>query len=314
MQSKSKVTVIGSSIVDLSMKVSRLAKVGETVDGSSFQMALGGKGVNQAVALSRLGIDVTLITVVGTDDFGKRFLSELEKEDITLKYISVSNEHSTGIAFPLILPTGEKSVYVDSGACRSLSPDLILAAKEVITDTDGLLIQLEIPQESVKLALGLANEAGIPTYLNPAPAVAFELAMLDLPDVIIPNRIEARHIKRENKGRSPWIELSRNKGKIIIITRGLKGSHLYVEGKRTIVDAFHVQSVDAVGASDAFCAALMAARIWGAGWQNAAIFASAAAALSTTKRGSLASMPILEEINLFLKSVGAGKRPQLITS
>ena len=186
-----KVLVIGSLNMDLVIKTERMPLGGENLLGEDFRMIPGGKGANQAVALSRLGARTSMAGRVGKDVFGETLKANLALEGIDTSGIVADEETSTGVAFIMVDRDGQNSILVDLGAnLRCLSSDVDLL-EEVIVDSDVILLQLEIPMPSVNRAIALANRHGIKTILDAGPAQEVATDILTMVDVLTPNEHEA---------------------------------------------------------------------------------------------------------------------------
>src|SRR3954447_18194682 len=165
-----RIVVVGSVNADMVVKSARLPGPGETVTGGRFLMAAGGKGANQAVAAARLGAEVTLVARTGRDLFGDQAVADYRKEGIVTDWISRDPQHPTGVALILVDDRGENMISVASGANHALGPDDVAPAAASIRAADLVLLQLEIPMETVRFTARLAAEAGVPVLLDPAPA------------------------------------------------------------------------------------------------------------------------------------------------
>ena len=188
---KPKIVVIGSCNTDMVVKANRLPVPGETILGGSFYMNPGGKGANQAIAAARLGADVTFISKIGYDLFGLQALEIYKSERINTEFIFTDSKKPSGVALISVDSFGENCIIVASGANQSLSPEDIDKAKDKIREADTILMQLEIPLETVEYATALAYEYGKRVILNPAPASSLNNELLKKTNVILPNRIEA---------------------------------------------------------------------------------------------------------------------------
>ena len=165
-----KIVVIGSSNIDMVAQVSHLPAPGETVGDACFMQLLGGKGANQAVAAARLGASVTFITSLGNDMYADILKKQFEKEGIITEYIVDDECHPTGTALIFVADSGENCIAVAPGANYSLLPDAVIRFEKVIDEADMIVMQAEIPYETVKKVALLANERGKKVLLNPAPA------------------------------------------------------------------------------------------------------------------------------------------------
>ena len=296
-----RVVVLASFNMDLVMRTDRLPRRGETLQGQ-FEMFLGGKGFNQAVAARRLGADVAVIGRVGDDDFGQAFIAALDGEGIDHEHVIVDPEHGTGVAAVGVLPDGENAIIQAPRANNAMTASDVVDAAGVLDRADAGLFQLET---SIPAAFAFAREARereVRVIFNPAPAMAIPDDLLALADVIVPNEIEAMHltgIVPDNMGRAyEAADLLQRKGEAdVVLTRGSQGALAMTERGRLDVAAFRVPVVDTVGAGDAFVAALTVALGEGTPLVDAMRFATAAGALSVTRAGAEPSMPRRDEVD-----------------
>src|SRR5262245_45457433 len=186
----SRICVVGSTNVDLTVRAPRLPRPGETVLGSSFCVGFGGKGSNQAVMAARLGADVAFLSKVGTDPFGPQALDNLRRQGVATDHVLTHHDLPTGTAFILVDGSAQNQIVVVPGANAALSPADVRAAAPLIRSSALLLCQLEVPLDSVHEALRIAREAGTRTLLNPAPATALPDDLLALVDLCVPNETE----------------------------------------------------------------------------------------------------------------------------
>jgi ribokinase len=285
----SEVVVVGSFMMDLVARTSRLPKPGETVIGESFAMFLGGKGFNQAVACARSGGSTAMIGRVGDDDFGRRFLDALDREGIDRAGVSVDPEVGNGVGLPVVDGEGQNAIIVIPQAnhrltARDLPVEVLSAAKVV-------LLQWELPATVTVEAARIAKAAGATVVLNPAPAVGDLRDYEGLIDVLVPNESEAAALGTMN-------------GVSLVLTLGDKGALVRHDGREEHFDPFEVDVVDTVGAGDAFCGALCAALAGGAPLFEAARIGNAAGALAVTKAGAEPSMPHRAAIDALLRQNG----------
>jgi ribokinase len=281
------VAVVGSFMMDLVARTSRLPKPGETVIGESFAMFLGGKGFNQAVACARSGAPTAMVGRVGDDDFGRRFLASLDEEGIDRAGVSVDPEVGNGVGLPVVDGEGQNAIIVIPQANHRLTPaDLPV---DVLSSASVVLLQWELPADVTIAAARIAHEAGATVVLNPAPAVG-SLADYDgLIDVLVPNESEAAAL-----GDAP-------EGVSLVLTLGEKGALVRHDGREERFDPHAVTCIDTVGAGDAFCGALCAALDAGASLFEAARIGNAAGALAVTKAGAEPSMPRRAAIDALLR-------------
>lgn len=291
-----KILVIGSSNTDMTVKSSHLPAPGETVMGDRFVMGPGGKGANQAVAAARLGGDVTFICKVGRDVFGEKAIEGYRKDNIDTQHIMLSDLPS-GVALILVDGGGENSISVAPGANGDLTPADIESKADVIRSADILILQLEIPVESVEKAVSIAKEAGVYVILNPAPAKRLPEELLENVSLLTPNQSELEiltGIKGDVRaGLDALVE--RGVGEVIL-TLGSKGSMVYSGGEPVLIPALKVDAVDTTAAGDTFCGALAVAISEGKSLTDAARFATCASALTVQKMGAQVSIPYRKDM------------------
>jgi len=300
------VTVIGSANVDISVLLSRLPSPGETVSGGTLVRSLGGKGANQAVAAARAGADVRFIGCVGEDGDGDEIVDTLRREGVDTAHVRRSGSAS-GVALALVGRSGENLIGVAPGANASLSPDDVRNASDAIADSETLLLQLGPPPDVMRLAVGIAAEHDVPVILNPAPVREDRVRAIEpfCPALLVPNEIEARQLLRQTIASDEGA--ARRLGQIwncpVLISLGARGALLLDENALPI-PAPAVESVDTVGAGDCLLGYLAARWRPGESPVEAAKFACAAAALSTTRPGAMNSIPAASEVEDFLAGQG----------
>lgn len=295
-----KILVIGSSNTDMTIKSQRLPAPGETILGGTFRMGPGGKGANQAVAAQRLGGDVTFICKVGRDIFGENAVKGYQKEGIDTSHTLYSNEAS-GTALILVDDSGENCIAVAPGANGDLSPADIDSVADVIKQADYLILQLEIPVESVLKAAKIAHEASVYVILNPAPACKLPKELFQYISLITPNQTESALMTgidvKDEASRTKAIEAFHKMGvKDVIVTLGSKGSLVCQADSQIMVEALKVKAVDATAAGDTFCGAVCVALSEGKSLEEAARFATKASALTVQKMGAQDSIPYITDI------------------
>jgi len=303
-----RIVVVGSANVDLVVQAPHIPRPGETVLGRDFVMALGGKGANQAVGVARLGAEVVFLARVGKDSFGDQCLDGYAREGINTSYISLDPEEATGVALIVVANDGENSIAVASGANMRLTPELIADASEAFEGADGVLLQLEIPIETVVEAARIGRKHGIPVVLNPAPAQPLQSELLSLIDVLTPNRIELAQLLGVSENEVMAMDDERLAKHAlglgvpsVVITLGKEGALAAGSWGWTRVPSFAVETVDTTAAGDAFNAGLAVAL--GRGGSNlpeATRYACACGALATTKFGAQPSLPDEEAVQRLL--------------
>ncbi|HTQ27751.1 MAG TPA: ribokinase [Puia sp.] len=296
--------VVGSSNTDMVAKTERLPAAGETVLSSAFMMAAGGKGANQAVAAARLGAEVVFIARVGEDIFGKQAIASFRQEGIDTDFISIDEEHPSGVALITVDATAENCIVVASGANAHLAPGDVHKASDKIKKASLILMQLEIPIDTVEYVAGLAEANNIPLVLNPAPALVLSDALLKKISVITPNQQEAEMLTGitiidKSSAEQSARTLAARGPHSVIITLAAQGALLLHKNKFDWIPAPKVIAVDTTAAGDVFSAALAVGLLEGKEIKSAAEFACAAAALSVTKMGAQTSAPKRTEADAF---------------
>jgi ribokinase len=297
-----RIVVVGSSNTDMIIKTARLPKPGETVIGGAFSMAAGGKGANQAVAAARAGAAVSFIARVGQDMFGDQALQGFLNDSIDADHVVRDADAPSGVALIFVDERGENSIAVASGANANLTPHDILAARDVITSADVLVMQLETPLDTVRAAAEMAREHGVRVVLNPAPAQPLGDDILRHVSVLTPNETEAElltgvKVESEQDAESAARELAARGIETVLITLGARGAFVFDPTCRGLVPGFRVEAVDTTAAGDVFNGALAVALAEGTPLADAVAFANAAGALSATRLGAQPSAPTRAEID-----------------
>jgi ribokinase len=307
---KPRITVVGSFMMDLMSKTPRLPVPGETVMGGPFKMGPGGKGSNQAVAAARLGAQVTIVVSLGTDYFGDIAYANLEQEGIDTRFVKSVDKAHTGAALIMVDDAkAENMIVVASGANELLTPEDVDAAADAMTGADFLVLQLEVPLETVEYTAQLAATRGVPLILNPAPARPLSPALLERVRLLTPNETEAELITGVPVTDIQTAEAAAKRlvgwgVKEAIITLGAKGALVATAEGCTHVPGFQVDVVDSTGAGDAFNGGLAVALAEGKTLLDAVRFSNATAALSVTRVGTAPAMPRREEVLRLLAEQG----------
>ena len=298
----SDITVLGIFVADISFSGNKLPSVGETILGDSYNVGPGGKGCNQAIAISRLGGKVNFISKLGDDDYGKLAINKLKKDNINTSNIIISNKHKTGVAgIHVDRNTGKNAITVVRGAPSSLTINEI--DTNLFKHSKIFLTQLEIPIEVTLHCLKAAKEYGLVNILNPAPACKLSNDFFKLVDYFTPNETEAEFytgvkINDENDAKISAKKLIGMGIKKVIITLGEKGL-FYSDGKEEIyIKATLDKAVDTTGAGDAFNGGFSFALLKGKKINECLEIANKVAGFSTTKLGAGDSMPTQKDINL----------------
>lgn len=302
-----KIIVIGSSNTDMVVTSSKMPLPGETVMGNEFDVIPGGKGANQAVAAARAGSRVTFIAKVGNDDFGKQAVEGYQKDKINTENILIDPVKPSGIAVIIVDEnSGQNSIVVAPGANANLSLADIQKIESVILDADVLLVQLEIPLETVQAALKIAKKGGVTTILNPAPAQFLSDEVLSLVDIITPNETETQILigieptnKKEIKIAAK--QLLKKVNHSVLITLGSEGVYYISKNSNgEFIPTIKVEAVDTTAAGDVFNGTFAAALADSKTFNEAIKLANAAAAISVTRKGAQPSAPTRLEVEKFL--------------
>ncbi len=303
---KGKICVFGSFVVDLTSYAPRIPGVGETVLGTAFKLGPGGKGSNQGVAAHRAGGDVTMITKVGKDVFGQVALDNFKNEGMSLDYIFVDSNHETGSALIMVDENSSNSILVVPGACNTITDEEVDSAKEVISDCDIFLAQLEVNMSSIERSVKLAHEGGATVVLNTAPVQPVSDELIAMCDIVTPNEHEAAiltgiEIKTIEDCRAA-AKFFFDKGvKKVIITWGSNGVYCNDGEKEMHLPITPYKAIDTTGAGDAFSGGFVTALSEGKNFFEAAAFGCVVAGLSVTKKGTAASMPNRNEVDKALE-------------
>lgn len=307
---ESVVVVVGSLNTDFVLTLDAFPAAGESVLGKTFEQAPGGKGLNQAVAASRLGAQVAMIGAVGGDQFGPGLIRTLTDEGIDA-LVSQIPDTSTGMAIIEVESSGENRIIVVSGANNFLSEDSVETSLREIAGEHRIgvvLTQGEVPVQTTERALRVAKELGAITILNPAPVRDFPPSVFPLVDYLVPNELEAQGLctleGNACKSMLDFVEVATSIVDLgvgsVIITRGEKGAVWSTATASGQAAAFRIVPVDTVAAGDAFCGGLAAALNEGQPLNEALRWASAAGALTATRVGAITSLPRRSEVEELL--------------
>jgi ribokinase len=300
------VLVVGSINMDLVVRVPRMPSPGETTLGENFRTNPGGKGANQAVAAARLGAKVRMIGCVGQDDFGRTLKQKLASEGVDVEFVQESERSTSGTAMILVDQKGENSIVVASGANFDVTPDDVFSRENLFAECDVVLLQLELPQQTIRAAIEVGRRHHVRTILDPAPVPKHFCDELCGVDILSPNVVEAE-LLTGNKATEERVD------KMVasqLIARGAKNAVLKLGSRGSLVvcsdqhfyriPPYKVTVQDTTAAGDAFTAALGVAVARGAGLRQAAQFANAAGALACTKFGAQAAMPMAYEVKMLM--------------
>jgi ribokinase len=296
------ITVFGSINMDMVVYSAKEPKKGETVIGSSFETFQGGKGANQAVSISRLGVPVSFVGKVGNDVFGNELLDSLKKEAVDISGIQRSSEDS-GTAFITVYEeTSQNQIIVILGANALVNSDQV--TEETLISSKILIAQLETPSGETEKLFKRSKEFECYCILNTAPVHNLSNSLMDESDLLIMNETELATLSGDSPSRKFTSQvLNKSLEKIplmdrqsVIVTLGSQGVYVYENKTGTLIPGLDVMPVDTTGSGDCFVGALATQYLEHGNLVDAAYFANKAAALSVTKKGASASMPTLEEV------------------
>ncbi|MGB3270682.1 MAG: ribokinase [Rhodanobacter sp.] len=292
----SRIVVVGSINMDLVTQSPRFVGPGETILGDRFLTVPGGKGANQAVAAARLGAEVALVGALGRDAFGEQLHAGLAAEHVDLSHVARLDDCASGTA-SITVADGENQIIVVPAANARVAPAQVDAARPLIERADAVLVQMEIPLETVEATVRLGHRLGVPVILNPAPAQPLPVDWLKLARYVTPNQHELAILLGADPG-DDFRELMRRAPCPVVLTRGGEGAWYREQAEPLHQPGFTVKVVDSTGAGDTFNAAL--AVFLHEGLPEAVRKACAAAALSVTKLGAQGGMPSERELDAFL--------------
>ncbi len=304
-----RVVVVGNINVDFLLKAKRPAALGENIVADDMQLAPGGKGANQAVAAARLGAEVSIVGRVGRDPFGPLLLRHLAQQKVDVTRVSSDPAKPTGTAFVLVTPDGENAITSALGANMELANACVEDAFASFETLDAVIVQMGIALTAVDRVIQIGTDRDVPVFLDPTP-IRHELPRLwRYATAVTPNQAEAETlsgIKVTNLATAfEAAEAIHARGvKRAVVKMGSRGCVLCDDDGGRRVKAYEVQVVDTTGAGDTFTAALAVRLAEGADFDDAALFASAAAAIACTKAGAEAAMPTRQQVESFLSRRG----------
>ena len=293
------ILIIGSANADYVIHTKRLPRLGETLPGHNFSVNIGGKGLNQAIAVQKLGGKACFLGAVGHDMNGAMLLKAMADQKVSFHGIC-SDKETTGIALITVVK-GDNCILLHPGANSCMTSDVIREKKELIESAAAVIFQLEIPSEAVMEGVRMASTANVPVYLNPAPARALPEDIYGLIDYLIPNEHEAAALSgieaETEEGCRQNIRFFREKGvKNVIITRGEMGCAYHEGNDIHFCPAVKTTPVDTTSAGDTFIGAFSVQVLSGKNIHEAVHYACRAAAITVSRPGAAASIPTAEEI------------------
>ena len=291
MAKRPRIAVVGSANIDLTTFTGRFPKPGETIFGDSFDLGFGGKGANQAVASRLCGADVFMVARVGSDLFGPATIENFKKQGIDATHVKQVEGVSSGVAPIFVEPNGQNRIFVVKGANDRLKPADVDAAADLLKTVDCIVLQFEIPLETVYHCVRFARDNNIRCIVNPAPAQPVDLKALEGLDYFVPNESESETIagmpvKNVDDAKKVAEKLLSGGVKRVIITLGANGSLLAGREGMEHLPAFPVKSVDSTGAGDAFIGSFAVFLGEGLAEREAVRRANLYAGLSTTGVGT----------------------------
>jgi len=295
------IVVIGSLNTDLVIKAPRLPSPGETLHGEELRTIPGGKGANQAAAAARLGSWVAMVGRIGRDEFGPRLVDNLAHLCVNTDHIHVDPHTSTGTALIMVDQQGENTILLSSGANGRVSKADIDTALPLLKQAKLLLLQFEIPLETVAYALEKAAELDLQVILNPAPAKPVSQELLSKVDILVPNMTELQLLSGipaeddQTIRQAAQTLLDMGVG-IVVVTLGERGALLVTPQEIELVPGIEVDVVDTTAAGDAFIGALATALVRDMPLVEAIRFSNCAGALATTRFGAQTSLPSADEV------------------
>lgn len=292
------ILVVGSINMDLVITTDRLPNMGETINGKGFMSIPGGKGANQALAAARLGGNVRMLGSVGTDNFGAELINYLSADGVNTDSIKKSKTN-TGIAL-ITVCNGDNMIILEKGANYMVLPEDIKKNSDLFQWADFVIMQLEIPSETILSAAKCAKDYSCTVILNPAPVENFDREILNYIDMIIPNEHESSIIMNKPvttvEGASQLVLEFAKKGIYAVVTMGENGAVYYTEKQIKHCPAQKTNVVDTTAAGDSFIAGLCVALGEEKNWDDAITFATKVASIVVSRKGAGISLPYRSEI------------------
>lgn len=304
-----KILVVGSLNVDMVMNVDHMPAEGETILCDGMTLVPGGKGANQACAAGRLGTDVAMLGAIGDDDYGALQLKSLSEAGVEVGGLLKKEGQNTGTAFITVNKSGNNSIVVVPGANSAFRPEDIEANRELIEQCEIMILQLEIPLDTVCYAAKLAKSLGKTVILDPAPVPEhFPEELYEYVDIVKPNETELgmlTGIAEAQKHLTEAAQVLKARGvKNVLVTLGGAGVYINPEsGEEIRIPACKVKAVDTTAAGDSFTAALAAMLLNGESLEAAAEFANRVSAIVVTRKGAQSSIPTIDEVVNYSKEL-----------
>lgn len=307
-----RLAVVGNINIDFLLPAERLPAEGENVVAEEMQLQAGGKGANQAVAAARLGAEVYMVGRVGPDPFGTLLVRNLEREGISVEHVGTDQSTPTGAAFVIVLPRGENAIISALGANLQLTPARVEEAFAAMEQLDGILVQMGIPLETVDRVIQIGADSEVPVLLDPTPLRGRLPNLWRYASVVTPNQSEAAvmagiPVDTIGSAMEAAERIHHSGVPRVVVKLGKRGCVLYDDDGPTRIRAYEVQAVDTTGAGDAFAAALAVGLAEGLDFDEAAVMASATAAIACTKVGAQASLPQRARVEGFMSRRGKRK-------
>lgn len=299
--------------MDFVIEVKQMPLPGQTILGKNFTLVPGGKGANQAYAIGKLGTNTSMLGAVGNDEYGKKLLENLNAVNVNTSGIVKLDNINTGCAFINVDETGENSIVVISGANGKMTKELVDNNINLIEEADIIVMQLEIPVETVTYIAKIAKEKGKLVILDPAPAIAnLSSELLSNVDIIKPNETEVQTLSGIQANSEDDIvraakSLLEKGANTVIVTLGKNGSLLVTKEKVQSFKSLDVQVVDTTAAGDSFTAALAKSLLEGNSIEKSIEFGHLVSSIVVTKKGAQTSIPNQAEIDTFLKEWSENK-------
>lgn len=303
-----KILVLGSLNMDLVTQVDHIPKTGETILGQGMDLIPGGKGANQALAISKLGGQVAMVGRVGQDAYGKILVDNLASQGVQTKGVKALEGQSSGLAFIMVSGDGDNSIVVIPGANSMVTHHMV--SDELLESVDMILCQMEIPLDAIEHIMIRAGRKGVTRILNPAPAGYLSKELLGNLDMIIPNENEFMALTGKDPRNAKELEAGMNYFftcglKEVIVTLGSHGAVYQSKvGKKIHVDAYKVNAVDTTAAGDSFIGGFLSRLAMGWAGEEAMDYGMMVGALTVSRKGAQSSLPTEEEVDTFKKSIG----------